>query len=698
MSGFASIAVDIGGTFTDFIKLDERTGAMSVVKLLTTPSNPERGVLEGVDVLSAQAGSLADVQAVIHATTLATNAIIERKGQTTALITTAGFEDVLEIGRGYRYDLYDLMIRRPKPLIVRPFRRGVKERVGSNGAVVTPIDEADVRRIAADFRKAGVEAVAVCYLHSYLNPAHELRTAEILAEAMPGVAVSLSHQVIAEPKEFERTSTTAVDAYIKPTMTRYLERLEGALEERAYKRGLRVMLSNGGAATSDTAKRFPVQMLESGPAAGVEAASYFARLLGLETLLAFDMGGTTAKLCLVQGGRASRTRNFEIHHVHRFKAGSGLPVSLPVYDLLEIGAGGGSIARIDSLGLIQVGPDSAGADPGPACYGGRGDKPTVTDADLMLGYLDAEMFLGGDMKLNAAAATSAIEQHVARPMGISVATAAWGIHDLVNENMAGAARVHIAERGEDATRLTLVAFGGAGPVHALGVARKLGCPRLIIPPRPGVLSAFGLLVAPVSFERTQAVRMPLDKVLVSDLAQTSKRLEADIRKLMPQDASNPASAHIALELLYLGQDHPVEIDVSDLSAADAKAQIKAEFERVYGALYGTIDDMPIEVISIRVKVSQAPAQPPNAWTATRKDAKIGTRDIYLQETGGFTSADVYDRNALAAGVTIAGPAVITERESTTIIGKDDRLTVDKSGCLVIALAAASGQHARSNKN
>lgn len=689
MSGSESIAVDIGGTFTDFIKLDERTGEMAVVKLLTTPKSPERGVLEGIDVLSSEAASLADVQAVIHATTLATNAIIERKGQKTALITTSGFEDILEIGRGYRYDLYDLMIRRPKPLIVRPFRRGVRERIGSNGSIVTPLDERDVRKVAESFREEGIEAVAVCYLHSYLNPSHEVRTAEILTEIIPGVAVSLSHQVIAEPKEFERTSTTAVDAYIKPTMARYLEQLEGALEERSYKRGLRVMLSNGGAATSDTAKRFPVQMLESGPAAGVEAASYFARLLGLETLLAFDMGGTTAKLCLVQGGRASRTRNFEIHHVHRFKAGSGLPVSLPVYDLLEIGAGGGSIARIDSLGLIQVGPDSAGADPGPACYGGRGDRPTVTDADLILGFLDADKFLGGDMKLNKVAGSAAIERHIAKPMGITVAAAAWGIHDLVNENMAGAARVHIAERGEDATRLSLVAFGGAGPVHALGVARKLGCPRLIIPPRPGVLSAFGLLVAPVSFERTQAVRTPLEKVNAADLLRISKRLEADIRELMPQDAAKPATARVTMELLYLGQDHPVEIDVVDLAATNAKSLIKEEFERAYKALYGTIDDMPIEVISLRVKVSQLPAQLPNAWAANGKKAKIGTREIYLMETGGFALADVYDRNALAPGDEIVGPAVIIERESTTIIGARDHLSVDGSGCLVIDLASAN---------
>lgn len=691
------LGVDIGGTFTDFILVDPQTGRLRVEKCLTTVANPEEAVLTGVDRLTGGApDALALTRSVIHATTLATNVVIERKGLPTALLTTAGFTDVLEIGRGYRYDLYDLFIRRPQPLIPRPLRLGVSERVGANGRILTPLAEEDVRAAAMKMRAAGVKAVAVCYLHSYRNPAHELRTAEILAEAMPDAVVSLSHQVIAEPKEFERSSTTAVDAYVKPTIVTYLRRLAERLRERGYDDEILVMLSNGGTATAETAKRFPVQMLESGPAAGVEAATFFGRSLGMRDLIAFDMGGTTAKICLVQEGRASRTRTFEIHHVHRFKAGSGLPVSLPVYDLLEIGAGGGSIARLDSLGLLQIGPESASADPGPACYGAGGTDATVTDADVVLGYLDADNFLGGEMKLDADAAGRAIQHSVADRLGLSMVEAAWGIHDLVNENMAAAAAVHVAERGQDTSQLAIVAFGGAGPIHALGVARKLGCPRLVIPPRPGVLSAFGLLVAPVSFERSRAVRQRLEEIDVAAIRRIKEEMTEEIRTLLPGDAGE-AEAKLVLELWYVGQDYPVEVDmppeVWDL--ADAVERVRAGFEAAYRRLYGSIDDMPIELVNMRVQLLLPPAPVETRWEPVGKNSRLGERPIWLGEAGAFAAAEVHDRQALKAGDRIIGPAVIVERESTTVIGDGDVLTVDGSGCLLIDLRASAALRAGS---
>jgi N-methylhydantoinase A len=553
------LGVDIGGTFTDFAVVDERTGTVQVEKMLTSAKAPEETVLRGVESLAESIPDmLAQTGEVIHATTLISNVIVERKGAKTGLLTTAGFRDILELAREVRYDIFDMFIRLPEPMVPRRLRLGVSERVLADGTVLQPLNETEVREAAAVFGKAGVTSVAVVFLHSYRTGDHEKRAGEILREELPGVTVSLSHEVHPEPKEYERTSTTVIDAYVKGVAEGYLDQLSEGLKDRGYANRLFIMLSNGGTATVETAKRVPVQIVESGPAAGVEAASYFGRLMGLDHMLSFDMGGTTAKLCIIENGRAARTRTFEVDRVHRFKAGSGLPAAVPVYDLLEMGAGGGSIARVNDLGLLQVGPDSAGSDPGPVSYDLGGEAPTVTDADLLLGYLNPDYFLGGQMRLDMAAAEDAIRDTLADATGLTPIEAAAGVHELVNENMASAARMYVAEKGQAPPRLSLVAFGGAGPVHAVGLARKLGCPRVIVPPFSGVMSSLGLLAAPVAFERSRAVRQ-IVRALDLDAVETAFRdLEDEASALMPDGAR--LLVRRSVDLRYSGQDYPLEID------------------------------------------------------------------------------------------------------------------------------------------
>lgn len=682
------LGVDIGGTFTDFTLVDPLNGAVRVEKILTSTGAAERAVLEGVDRFQSNGKQVvANADAVIHATTLVTNTILERKGAVTGLITTAGFRDLLEIQREVRYDLYDLFIQMPKPIVPRRLRFGVAERVLADGSVRTPLDEGALRAAARELRDAKVEAVAVVFLHSYRNSAHEARAGEILAEELPGVVVSLSHQVHPEPKEYERASTTVLDAYVKRTMESYLDRLSDGLRERGYTRKLFMMLSNGGTTTSEYAKAVPIQLVESGPAAGVEAASYFGRRMGIDRILSFDMGGTTAKLCIVEHGRAERARVFEVDRVKRFKAGSGLPVAVPVYDLLEIGAGGGSIARIDSLGLVQVGPHSAGASPGPACYGLGGTEPTVTDADLVLGYLGANSFLGGDMPLDLPAAEAAVRNNLCAATGLSVERVASGIFEIVNETMASAARQYVAEKGLSPSELTMIAFGGAGPVHALGLARKLGCPRVVIPPFPGVMSALGLLAAPVAFERSYSVKRLASAIAPVELEALLVRLSAEARALLPAEAV-PTVTRFA-DMRYSGQDHALEVTLTADKIDDAAIAAAVDaFVAQYHNLYGKIDDdNPVEFASVRVVLSeQGSTIALPAPTASAPAAPASTRRM-IEPDSSVSDAPVFNRGTLAAGQIIEGPALIEERESTTVLGRGDRMTVDASGALVIDVAS-----------
>jgi len=679
------LGVDIGGTFTDFALVDEVTGEVQTEKMLTSAAAPEQTVFNGVDKLSNNIPSmLSQTSQVIHATTLITNVILERKGAKTGLLTTLGFRDVLEIAREVRYDIYDMFIRIPEPMVPRSRRLEICERILADGKILKPLKEKDVHDAASVLGNMGVTAVAISFLHSYRNDIHEKRAAEIIREKMPGVVVSLSHEVHPEPKEYERTSTTVIDAYVKGVAEGYLDQLLIGLNSRDYKKQLFIMLSNGGTATVETAKSVPVQIVESGPAAGVEAAAYFGRLMEIHQLLSFDMGGTTAKLCIIENGQAARTRSFEVDRVHRFKAGSGLPAAVPVYDLLEMGAGGGSIARVNDLGLFQVGPDSAGSDPGPVSYDNNGTLPTVTDADLLLGYLNPDYFLGGEMTLNINAAENAITSYLSESSGLSAIEAAAGVHELVNENMASAARVYVAEKGRAPSQLALVAFGGAGPVHAVGLARKLGCPTVIIPPFSGVMSSLGLLAAPVAFERSKTVREILNTTDLMEVEANFNELEVEASSLMPNKLD--IIIRRSVDLQFSGQDYPLEITVDgSCTKVGAKDDWEDMFINKYNALYGKVnDENPIELASIRVYVSQSPPLLKIERPAAHSKAlPKGTRKIYISAEQGMDTAVVFERSELMVGQKINGPCIIEEKESTTVIGPNDSLDVNEFGCLII---------------
>ena len=682
------LGVDIGGTFTDFSVVNNTTGSVTVEKMLTSSSQPEDAVLRGVELLAQKLpGLFEDLSEVIHATTLITNVILERKGSKTGLLTTAGFRDILEIGREVRYDIFDMFIRLPVPLVPRKSRLCVSERILADGSILEPLNVEDVTEAANKFQAIGVEAVAIAFLHSYRNPSHEVEAANILRKLMPGVTLSLSHEVFPEPKEYERFSTTVIDAYVKSVADGYLEKLASGLSERGYKNELFVMLSNGGTSTVETAKSVPIQMVESGPAAGVEAACYFGRLMDIENLLSFDMGGTTAKLCIVEQGRAAKTRTFEVDRVQRFKAGSGLPAAVPVYDLLEIGAGGGSIARLDDLGLIKVGPDSAGSEPGPASYNRKGVMPTVTDADLILGYLNPDYFLGGQMPLDKAAAEGAITLNLIKDTGLTPIEIAAGIHEIVNENMASAARVYVAEKGKAPSNLSLIAFGGAGPVHAVGLAKKLGCSEVIVPPFSGVMSSLGLLTAPVAFERSKAVRKTLPSLDLETIEDYYNELQEEASSLMP-DKSNLLIRRTA-DLRFSGQDYPLEIEVDkSLSESDILEILEQRFINLYHELYGKVDDDNlVELASIRVYATQPiPELSVVGRTSAVDGQPKGSRDVYVSSMDGICNIPVYEREDLRVGQKIMGPVVIEERESTTFIGLGDSVIVNEVGCLVVKIA------------
>jgi len=687
------IGVDIGGTFTDLVWVDDATGATCVGKLLTTPKEPAQAVEQGVVSLLHEAGAHAtSVRAVIHGTTLVTNALIERKGARTGLLTTEGFRDAVEIGREGRYDMYDLFIDPPAPLAPRHLRREVRERLLADGAVATPLDGACAREAIGALLADGVEAIAICLLHAYRNPAHEQALAALVRELAPDIPVSASSEVVPEIREYERTSTTIANVYVMPLMARYLDDLEARLQALGVPGALYVMLSSGGIATPATAKRVPIRLVESGPAAGALAAARVARDLGAGRLLSFDMGGTTAKACVIDGGEPLVAREFEVARADRFKKGSGLPIRVPVIEMIEIGAGGGSIARVDRMGLLKVGPDSAGADPGPACYALGGREPTVTDADLVLGYLDPGFFLGGRMRLDVEAARRAIEERVARPLGMSVTDAAWGIHRVVNENMAAAARIHGIERGKDLRAYPLFAFGGAGPVHAWAVGRILRVPRVLVPAGAGAMSAYGLLAAPLAFDFVRTAPQRLDRADWAAIDRLFAEMEAEGRAVLRRSGVADADVRVrrTAEMRYVGQGHEVEGELPAGSlTAEALSAITAAFEAAYRALYSrTPLGVAIEALNWRLVVSgPAPSlamtgvAAPAAPGAPASGGSKGTRPAHFPGAG-YVDTPVYDRYALRAGATLAGPAIVEERESTAVIGPDARISVDASLTLI----------------
>jgi len=631
-------------------------------------------VLQGVDLLLAAAGAApADVEVVIHGTTLVANALIERKGMPLALVTTAGFRDVLEIGREMRYETYDLSIDMPPPLVERDMRFEVVERIGADGRVRTPLDRASLAQVVEDIRASDVSTVAVCLLHSYLNDSHERAVRDLLRSELPGVSVSISSEVMRELGEYERTCTTACNAYVQPLFDRYLRELQGGMARRGLASRLYLMLSDGGTMHPEAARRYPIRLVQSGPAGGVQAAAMLGRQLQEPRILCFDMGGTTAKACLVEECRPVRTTDFEVARVWRFKKGSGLPLRVPVVNMIEIGAGGGSIAGIDRLGFTQVGPESASSKPGPACYALGGTHPTVTDADLVLGYLDAGSFLGGDMRLDRAAAEAAIVNRVGSPAGLDVVQAAWSIYETVTENMAQAAMIHALEQGKRLSDYTMIAIGGAGPVHALSIASRLGIRRVVCPSGAGVASAYGFLSAPISFEFVQTDIQQLASMSFGRVSESVATMAAQGKRLMLE--AGVAREQIVEErrcaARYVGQGFQVEFPLPEgaLESSD-RAALRRAFEDAYLAAFGRAEqDGEVELVTWMVKV----LGPDPEFSLPATDASVRApcprtaRPAWFREERRYVDTPVFDRYQLGPGARIAGPALVEERESTLVV-------------------------------
>jgi len=702
-----SLGIDIGGTFTDLVVYDHDGCSQLSRKVLTTHDDPARAVAAGVAALLAEgAVDPARITRVVHATTLFTNALIERQGAPTGLITTAGFADTLEIGRERKFELYDIDIERPEPLVPRHLRLEVRERVRADGRVMTKLDARQVEARAKQLAAAGVTSIAVVFLHAYANARHEAQAARLIARKLPRVAVTTSHEVASEIREFERASTAVANAYIKPLARRYLELMARRLGELGIPAPLLLMLSSGGLTHVAEAERTPVQMLESGPAAGAIAAAFFGHEDSGGKLLAFDMGGTTAKLSLVEGGEPLTAYSFEAARQRRFIEGSGLPIRISTIELIEIGAGGGSIAAVDEIGLLKVGPRSAGSHPGPASYGLGGGEATVTDADFLLGYLNPAYFAGGEVKVDIGAARRAIDRVAAR-VRLSPEAVAWGIHDIVNENMAGAARVHVAERGRDPRDYALLCTGGAGPVHAYAVARKLGLTRVVCPPAAGVASALGLLVAPARVDRGATVGIRLDRDRVGALETAFRTLEDAALAVMADTGLTlkTASVRRLADGRFLGQGFDLVVTLPDGPYADDEATRRAlqeAFERAYREKFAlTPPNVPVEFINIRVAVRApvaaadgglgvlscgAPMFKDRARRVSAGGGAVkGVRPAYFPEAGGWTETTVYDRARLGAGFEFTGPAVVEEEGSTLVVGPSGRAHVAPSGNIVVTL-------------
>ena len=703
------LGFDIGGTFTDFILADAKTRRLHLHKCLTTPEDPSVGALSGMrELLDAAGVELAQIGHVVHGTTLVTNAIIERKGARLGLLTTCGFRDILEMGTEQRYDIHDLFLTFPAPLVARPDRREIGERISRDGEVLEPLDRDAVRREARALRDAGVEAIAICFLHAYRDPAHEREARDLVRAECPGLPVSISSDVHPQINEYERTSTTVANAYVQPLMSAYVRRLDEALRERGFGGRFHLIQSSGGLTAPETAAALPCRFLESGPAGGAQATGLIGRTIGHPDVLSFDMGGTTAKAALIQDGEPDIAPMLEAGRAHRFKKGSGLPVHAPVVDMIEIGAGGGSIARRDELGLLKVGPDSAGADPGPACYGQGGAQATVTDANLLLGYLDPGYFLGGRMGLDGTAAETALGV-LGAELGLSALEAAWGVYDLVSENMAGAARVHIVEKGRDPRRYAMVAMGGAGPLHAARVARKLGVREVIVPPASGAASALGFLAAPVAYEASRSSPMRLAAPDYAAVAALLAELEAEGRaRLAEAGVEDGVTVQRRADMRLRGQMHELTapLPAEPLTPAnlnEVTAAFTEEYQRRYTHLY---DGAEIEVLNWRVICTGPAGEVPTrlagdeitpcagtedaegagGGAAAPRTALKGRRRAWVPAQGGLAEVPVYDRYALVSGTAIEGPAIVEEREATTIVPDACRMTVDAGLNLRLALA------------
>jgi N-methylhydantoinase A len=689
------LAVDIGGTFTDVVL--ELPDAQRTAKLLTTSAAPEQAVLEGVNRLLEACGIEGrDVDLVVHGTTLATNAVIERKGAITALVTTEGFRDVVEIADESRFDQYDINLIKTEPLVPRHLRLAMRERVTAEGRPLVPLDADGVRRLADEIERLEVESVAIGFLHAYANPAHEQRCAEILKQALPHLWLTLSSDVCPEIREYERFTTAIVNAYVQPRIARYLERLEAGLAAAGLRCPLFLMTSGGGLMTVGHAIRQPVRLIESGPAGGAILAARIAEECGLDRVLSFDMGGTTAKICLIDDFAPETSRTFEISRQARFTKGSGLPLRIPVIEMVEIGAGGGSIARLDATGRIAVGPDSAGAEPGPSCYARGGALPTVTDADLELGRIDPERFAGGTLQLVPERAGLALAETIGAPLGMDAALAAYGVCEMVDEAMANAARVHAVERGRNLADRTLIAFGGAAPLHAGRLAEKLGIGRIVVPASAGVGSAVGFLRAPAAYEVVRSRYLRLSDFAPAPINEVFAQLEEEARAVVEAAAPGaPLLQHRAAHMRYVGQGHEVVALLPErrLAAADG-ATLKEAFEQAYLALYGRlIPGLDVEVLSWALKLSSE-ARPVAAIEEVPDRPAAGPatmRRVFDAATADTLEIPLYWRSDLAPGTLLKGPALIAEDDTTILVPRGFGARVDARGYVVLSRSSLEAE-------
>ena len=692
------VGVDIGGTFTDIVAVTER-GRAAVVKVASTPDDYGRGVLRGLaDALAELGLPAAGVTEIVHGFTVATNAILEGKGAAMALITTEGFRDVLEIARLRTPRLYDLTYRKPPPLVERRLRLEVRERVDARGRIIAPLDAGDVERAVAAVREAGVSSVAVCLLHSYANPAHEARIGEALRAALPALDVSLSSELLPEAREYERTSTTVINGYIRPVVERYLRRLVAELSRAGSDAPVTVMQSNGGLMPVELAARKPMYCIESGPAAGVIGAAEIGARLGQADLISFDMGGTTAKASIVEGGQVLLAPEYEVgggmNAGHRLLRGAGYVLRVPTIDIAEVSAGGGSIAWVDRAGGLQIGPHSAGAVPGPVCYGAGGTEPTVSDADVALGFLNPEHLLGGTFPIAAERAHTALRERLAEPAGLTETEAAWGVHTLANVKMGGALRAVSSERGRDPRRFAMIAFGGSGPVHAAGLAASLGIGRVLVPPSPGVFSAFGLLFAEVEHHFVQTLNQPLAAIDVERANAILDRIGGECRALLVREGFAGARQRLQTQIdaKYEGQTSELTVDlpVERFSTAGLPA-IEAAFTREHRRSYGYSVEEPVQVVSLRVigrgvahrerpAADLGPGDAPRTAGPARPPAE---RRVYFGPGPGWLSTPVVDRPAVRAAGGIAGPLIVEEYDSTTVVPPGWRAASADQGCMAL---------------
>jgi N-methylhydantoinase A len=690
----ARLAVDIGGTFTDVVL--ELPGAGRVTtKLLTTYSHPGEAVLKGICQVMQQAGlSSGDIGLIIHGTTLATNALIERRGARTALLTTEGHRDALEMAHEDRFEQYDINIDRPRPLVPRYLRLPVHERLDCNGRVLIPLDEDSIESALPVLEEHGVESVAIGYLHAFVNPQHEQRTAELLQAARPDLSITLASEVCPEIREFERLSTACANAYVRPLMSTYLERLAGELQQLGFACPFLMMTSGGGLTTLETATKFPIRLVESGPAGGAILAQQVARNRKMNRLLSFDMGGTTAKLCLIDDYQPLTSRSFEVDRVYRFKKGSGLPVRIPVIEMVEIGAGGGSIAHIDRLKRIQVGPQSAGSDPGPAAYGLGGNRPAVTDADVHLGRMYAPRFAGGELELDTQAASRVLEQEIAGPAGMEPDMAAFAISEVVDENMAAAARAHAAEFGLDLASRDMVAFGGAAPLHAARLGEKLGVERIVVPTEAGVGSAVGFLLAPVAYEVVRSRHQVLSALKTEVLNALMDDMREEALNVVRPGINDETGTTLLTEyrhayMRYVGQGHEIAVGLPvEPYGREHADRFRELFEAAYARLYGRhIEQVDIEVLSWTLTIS-APApeeEPPSCLqeNTALEPAPVLTQSMFDPVHSRHIEAPVYLREHLRPGHHMSGPALISEDQTTTVVTSRYNISIDASGYIVL---------------